>query len=91
MTELPKMITVKETMEDVDLIARVWREEIDMNQSITPELRAAIHAVVDEKVLDAKERLLRARTHEPDTPHAHATLRERMQVIDRAFEKAAKR
>ncbi|PPQ15527.1 hypothetical protein CV770_31000 [Bradyrhizobium sp. AC87j1] len=39
-------------------IIRKFRELIDTDSSIPPELRGALHATLDEHLLDAKRRIL---------------------------------
>ncbi|WP_342710126.1 hypothetical protein AAFG13_38130 [Bradyrhizobium sp. B124] len=47
----------------IEHIIRKFRELIDTDSSIPPELRGALHATLDEHLLDAKKRLL-VRVHE---------------------------
>ncbi|MCC8959461.1 hypothetical protein H8B02_40485 [Bradyrhizobium sp. Pear77] len=42
----------------IEHIIRKFRELIDTDGSIQPELRAALHATLDEHLLDAKKRVL---------------------------------
>ncbi|UPT87161.1 hypothetical protein HAP41_0000044515 [Bradyrhizobium barranii subsp. apii] len=39
-------------------IIRKFRELIDTDSSIPPELRGALHAILDEHLIDAKKRVL---------------------------------
>ncbi|MCP3415617.1 MULTISPECIES: hypothetical protein [Bradyrhizobium] len=42
----------------IEHIIRKFRELIDTDGSIPPELRGALHATLDEHLLDAKKRVL---------------------------------
>ncbi|WP_316192416.1 MULTISPECIES: hypothetical protein [unclassified Bradyrhizobium] len=53
-----KMITVADSVAQIDLAAEFIHEEIN-GRDLPPDIRAAMHAQVDEKVLRAKEAILR--------------------------------
>ncbi|QIG94516.1 MULTISPECIES: hypothetical protein [Bradyrhizobium] len=42
----------------IEHIIRKFRELIDTDSSIPPELRGALHATLDEHLIDAKKRVL---------------------------------
>ncbi|KYK43494.1 hypothetical protein A1D31_38120 [Bradyrhizobium liaoningense] len=46
------------SIEVIERIVRKFRELIDTDSSIPPELRGALHATLDEHLLDAKNRVL---------------------------------
>ena len=54
-----RMITVGESITLVDRIAQQMRVDIDQDNTIMPELRDAIHKVIDEHILLSKEEILR--------------------------------
>ena len=54
-----RMITVEESITLVDRIAQQMRVDIDQDNTIMPELRDAIHKVIDEHILLSKEEILR--------------------------------
>ncbi|MCA6108015.1 hypothetical protein [Bradyrhizobium cenepequi] len=52
-----QMITVLESIAKIERMFRRFREMIDTDESIPPELRVSLHATLDERLLVAKERL----------------------------------
>lgn len=57
MVDGEKMITKGDSIKQIDLLAETFREEID-GLDIPPEVRARHHAVLEELLLQAKERVL---------------------------------
>ncbi|MBO4227563.1 hypothetical protein GRB70_34870 [Bradyrhizobium neotropicale] len=52
-----RTITLLGSIETIERIFRKFREMIDTDDSIPPDLRVSLHATLDERLLLAKERV----------------------------------
>ncbi|MGY3611168.1 MULTISPECIES: hypothetical protein [unclassified Bradyrhizobium] len=52
-----RTITLLGSIETIERMFRKFREMIDTDDSIPPDLRVSLHATLDERLLLAKERL----------------------------------
>jgi hypothetical protein len=65
---MPKLrhITKGESIAELEKYTSIVRQIIDTNDAMPPECRAVMHAALDEKLLEAKERVLNAPAIEED-------------------------
>lgn len=59
--KIERMITVGQAVELYERTFREVRELIDLDDTISPDIREAMHRVIDEQLLLAKESMLRGR------------------------------